>query len=96
MEHRRLKLFEFKLQSQYFSFSIYFERASRSLNMKLCGTYLKWWGVAENVQNFECLPRTHLSKRSNKIGISDKVAIFIPPAEIAQSIWKANVIEKSF
>ena len=62
--------------------------------MKLCGTYLKWWGVAENVQNFKCLPRTHLAKRSNKIGISDKVAIFIPPAEIAQSIWKANVIKK--
>ena len=39
IEHRRLKLFEFKLQSQYFSFSIYFERASRSLNMKLCGTW---------------------------------------------------------
>ena len=56
--------------------------------------YLKWWGVTENVQNFKCLPRTHSAKRSNKIGISDKVAIFIPLAEIAQSIWKANVIKK--
>ena len=55
---------------------------------------MKWWGVAENVQNFKCLPRTHLAKRSKKIGISDKVAIFIPLAEIAQSIWKANVIKK--
>ena len=63
--------------------------------MKLCGTYLKWWGVAENVQNFKCLPRTHLVKRSNKIGIFDEVAIFIPLAEIAQSILESKCYKKS-
>ena len=42
------------------------------------------------MQNFKCLPRTHLAKRSNKIGIFDKVAIFIPQAEIAQSILESK------
>ena len=58
--------------------------------------YLKWLGVTENVQNFKCWPRAYLAKRSNKIGNSDKVAIFIPLAEIAQSILESKCNKKKY
>ena len=58
--------------------------------------YLKWWGVTENVQNFKCWPRTYLAKKSNKLGNSDEVAVFIPLAEIAQSILESKCNKKVF